>query len=150
MFAACCPAGDVWRDVDAARTGNLPFVFDPDMSFEKYVDYAMDVPMYFVYRKGQYVNALGQSWRDFMEVSESVQDRVCRTACAERFARIEGGVYRTIGAGHRLQHRQRRIVCRTGCRTGCAVLCAGQYTSYVSRSNMAVYEPIAGKLPRFC
>eukprot|EP00878_Enallax_costatus_P002682 GHUV01002870.1.p1 GENE.GHUV01002870.1~~GHUV01002870.1.p1 ORF type:complete len:428 (+),score=26.49 GHUV01002870.1:201-1484(+) len=59
--------GDVWTDVDAARTGNLPFVFEPDMSFEKYVDYAMDVPMYFVYRKGKYVNALGQSWRDFME-----------------------------------------------------------------------------------
>ena len=32
----------------------------------RYVDYAMDVPMYFVYRNGQYVNALGQSWRDFM------------------------------------------------------------------------------------
>ncbi|WIA13994.1 hypothetical protein OEZ85_002557 [Tetradesmus obliquus] len=59
--------GDVWTDVDAARTGNLPFVFEPDMSFDKYVDYAMDVPMYFVYRKGQYINALGQSWRDFME-----------------------------------------------------------------------------------
>lgn len=60
--------GAVWTDVDPARTGNLPFVFEPDMSFEKYVDYAMDVPMYFVYREGQYVNALGQSWRDFMEV----------------------------------------------------------------------------------
>lgn len=67
--AASLTAGDVWTDVDAARTGNLPFVFEPDMSFEKYVDYAMDVPMYFVYRKGQYINALGQSWRDFMEVS---------------------------------------------------------------------------------
>jgi hypothetical protein len=64
-------AGDVWTDVDAARTGNLPFVFELDMSFEKYVDYAMDVPMYFVYRKGQYINALGQSWRDFMEVRSS-------------------------------------------------------------------------------
>lgn len=62
------PTGAVWTDVDAARTGNLPFVFEPDMSFEKYVDYAMDVPMYFVYRDGKYINALGQSWRDFMEV----------------------------------------------------------------------------------
>lgn len=62
--------GDVWTDVDAARTGNLAFVFQPDMSFEKYVEYAMDVPMYFVYRKGHYVNALGQSWRDFMEVHQ--------------------------------------------------------------------------------
>jgi hypothetical protein len=67
--AVCCAAaGAVWTDVDAARTGNLPFVFEPDMSFEKYVDYAMDVPMYFVYREGKYINALGQSWRDFMEV----------------------------------------------------------------------------------
>jgi hypothetical protein len=58
----------VWMDVDAARTGGLPFVFDDDMSFERYVDYAMDVPMYFVYRKGKYINTLGMSWRDFMEV----------------------------------------------------------------------------------
>lgn len=106
--------GHVWTDVDAKRTGNLPFVFSKDMCFERcagaegewrgwgpvrsgcdaaalvraadatcfvlfvmrccpwltrlcsYVDYAMDVPMYFVYRNGKYVNALGQSWRDFM------------------------------------------------------------------------------------
>lgn len=58
----------VWMDVDKARTGGLPFVFDDDMSFERYVEYAMDVPMYFVYRKGKYINALGMSWRDFMEV----------------------------------------------------------------------------------
>lgn len=54
--------------MDAARTGNLPFVFESNMSFERYVDYAMTVPMYFVYRNGQYINALGQDWRDFMEV----------------------------------------------------------------------------------
>jgi len=59
--------GNVWTDVDKSRTGNLPFVFSPDMSFESYVDYAMDVPMYFVYRNGTYINALGQSWRDFMQ-----------------------------------------------------------------------------------
>lgn len=57
----------VWEDVDSSRCGNLPFVFEDNMSFERYVDYAMDVPMYFVYRKGQYINALGQSWRDFMK-----------------------------------------------------------------------------------
>lgn len=65
----------MWTDVDAARTGNLPFVFEPDMSFERYVEYAMDVPMYFVYRDGKYINALGQSWRDFMEVRETVRRR---------------------------------------------------------------------------
>ncbi|KIY94325.1 glutamate--cysteine ligase [Monoraphidium neglectum] len=57
----------VWMDVDKARTGGLPFVFEKGMSFERYVDYAMDVPMYFVYRKGKYIDALGMSWRDFME-----------------------------------------------------------------------------------
>ncbi|KAG2425992.1 hypothetical protein HXX76_013363 [Chlamydomonas incerta] len=58
--------GHVWTDVDASRTGNLPFVFEKDMCFESYVDYAMGVPMYFVYRNGQYINALGMSWKDFM------------------------------------------------------------------------------------
>lgn len=60
--------GHVWSDVDPARSGNLPFVFEDGFGFERYAQYAMDVPMYFVYRKEHgYVNALGQSWRDFME-----------------------------------------------------------------------------------
>jgi glutamate--cysteine ligase len=59
--------GDVWTDVDLSRTGGLPFVFDKrDFGFEDYVEYAMSVPMYFVYREGRYVDALGMSWRDFM------------------------------------------------------------------------------------
>ncbi len=56
----------IWRDLDADRTGMLPFVFDDGMGFERYVDYALDVPMYFVYREGRYIDALGQSFRDFM------------------------------------------------------------------------------------
>ena len=56
----------VWEDTDPDRTGMLPFVFDPSMSFERYVDYMLDVPMYFVYRDGQYIDASGQSFRDFM------------------------------------------------------------------------------------
>ncbi|MFD1508500.1 glutamate--cysteine ligase [Lacimonas salitolerans] len=56
----------VWRDLDASRTGMLPFVFEDGMGFERYVDYALDVPMYFVYRDGKYIDALGQSFRDFM------------------------------------------------------------------------------------
>ncbi len=55
----------IWTDTDPDRCGTLGFVFDPDMSFERYVDYALDVPMYFVYRDG-YINAAGQSFRDFM------------------------------------------------------------------------------------
>ena len=57
----------VWRDLDADRTGMLPFVFDQGFGFEQYVDYALDVPMYFVYRDGKYINALGQSFRDFLK-----------------------------------------------------------------------------------
>jgi glutamate--cysteine ligase len=44
----------------------LPFAFEPGFGFEAYVQYALDVPMYFVYRDGRYINALGQSFRDFM------------------------------------------------------------------------------------
>ncbi|MGE3710533.1 MAG: glutamate--cysteine ligase [Hyphomicrobiaceae bacterium] len=57
---------EVWRDTDKSRTGMLPFAFEPGMGFERYVDYALDVPMYFVYREGQYIDAAGASFRDFM------------------------------------------------------------------------------------
>jgi glutamate--cysteine ligase len=57
----------VWRDLDADRTGTVPFVFEDDFGFERWVDYALDVPMYFVYRDGVYIDALGQSFRDFMK-----------------------------------------------------------------------------------
>ncbi len=45
----------------------LPFVFEDGMGFERYVDFALDVPMYFVYRDGKYIDALGQSFRDFLD-----------------------------------------------------------------------------------
>jgi glutamate--cysteine ligase len=57
----------VWRDLDPDRTGTLPFVFEDGFGFEAWVDYALDVPMYFVYRDGKYVDALGQSFRDFLD-----------------------------------------------------------------------------------
>ena len=57
----------VWRHMDDARTGMLPFVFDEGFGFEAWVEYALDVPMYFVYRDGNYINALGQSFRDFLK-----------------------------------------------------------------------------------
>ena len=56
----------VWEDTDPDRTGMLPFVFDGDMGFEKYTDYMLDVPMYFVHRDGEYLDATGQSFRDFL------------------------------------------------------------------------------------
>ena len=57
----------IWRDLDADRTGMLPFVFEDGMGFQRYVDYALDVPMYFVYRNGKYIDALGQSFRYFLK-----------------------------------------------------------------------------------
>lgn len=57
----------VWTDVDPDRSGILPFVFDDNFGFEQYVDYALDVPMYFVARDGKYIDASGQSFRDFLD-----------------------------------------------------------------------------------
>ncbi|MBI2978236.1 MAG: glutamate--cysteine ligase [Rhodospirillales bacterium] len=56
----------VWTDTDPDRCGMLPFVFEDGFGFERYVDYMLDVPMYFVYRDGAYIDASGQSFRDFM------------------------------------------------------------------------------------
>ena len=57
----------IWRGLDDSRTGMLPFVFEDGMGFQRYVDWVLDVPMYFVYRDGRYINALGQSFRDFLK-----------------------------------------------------------------------------------
>ncbi len=56
----------IWTDTDPDRTGMLPFVFEDGFGFERWVDYILDVPMYFVYRDGRYLDASGQSFRDFM------------------------------------------------------------------------------------
>lgn len=58
---------EVWRDTDRNRTGMLPFVFENGMGYERYVDYALDVPMYFVYRSGNYIDVAGASFRDFLK-----------------------------------------------------------------------------------
>ena len=57
----------IWSDTDPARTGMLPFVFEDGFGYERYTDYALDVPMYFVYRDGEYIDAAGQSFRDFLK-----------------------------------------------------------------------------------
>ncbi|KAF6982411.1 hypothetical protein CFC21_000802 [Triticum aestivum] len=56
----------IWTDTDNNRSGMLPFVFDDTFGFEQYVDYALDVPMYFVYRNKTYIDCTGMSFRDFM------------------------------------------------------------------------------------
>ncbi|MCW5692810.1 MAG: glutamate--cysteine ligase [Pseudolabrys sp.] len=56
---------EIWRDTDNNRAGMLPFAFEDGMGFERYVDYALDVPMYFIKRGDQYIDASGKSFRDF-------------------------------------------------------------------------------------
>jgi glutamate--cysteine ligase len=56
----------IWTDTDPARTGMLPFVFEDGFGYERYVDYMLDVPMYFVFRDGKYIDAAGLSFRDFL------------------------------------------------------------------------------------
>ncbi len=57
----------IWRGLDNSRTGMLPWAFESGMGFQRYVDWVLDVPMYFVYRDGKYINALGQSFRAFLK-----------------------------------------------------------------------------------
>ena len=56
----------IWSDTDPHRTGMLPFVFEDGFGYERYADYMLDVPMYFVFRDGKYIDAAGQSFRDFL------------------------------------------------------------------------------------
>ena len=58
---------EIWRDTDPDRTGLLPFAFEPGMGFERYVDYALNVPMYFVYRDGRYIDVAGASFKHFLD-----------------------------------------------------------------------------------
>jgi len=58
---------EIWRDTDPDRSGMLPWAFEPGMGFERYVDYALNVPMYFVKRGERYIDVAGQSFRDLME-----------------------------------------------------------------------------------
>ena len=62
----------IWSDTDPQRTGMLPFVFEDGFGYERYADYALDVPMYFVYRGGRYLDAAGLSFRDFLRGELSI------------------------------------------------------------------------------
>jgi len=62
----------IWEDTDPARTGMLPFVFEDGFGYERYCDYALDVPMYFVFRDGKYIDAAGLNFRDFLDGKLSV------------------------------------------------------------------------------
>jgi glutamate--cysteine ligase len=58
---------EIWRDTDKARSGMLPFVFDEGMGYERYVDYALQVPMYFVKRGDIYHDVAGADFRALLE-----------------------------------------------------------------------------------
>ena len=62
----------IWSDTDPARTGMLPFVFEDGFGYERYAEYMLDVPMYFVYRDGKYIDAAGLSFRGFLKGELSV------------------------------------------------------------------------------
>lgn len=62
----------IWSDTDPHRTGMLPFVFDDSFGYERYVDYMLNVPMYFVYRDGKYIDASGLDFKDFLAGNLSV------------------------------------------------------------------------------
>ncbi|MEO7563822.1 MAG: glutamate--cysteine ligase [Sphingomicrobium sp.] len=57
----------IWEDTDPDRTGMLPFVFEDGFGYERYCDYILDVPMYFIFRDGKYLDAAGKSFRDFLD-----------------------------------------------------------------------------------
>jgi len=79
--------GEVWRDTDKNRTGNLPFAFESGMGYDRYVDYALDVPMYFIYRDGHYIDVAGASFRDFM--AGTLATRLGRPELADLTATID-------------------------------------------------------------
>ena len=56
----------IWLNTDPDRTGMLPFAFEDGFGYERYADYALDVPMYFVIRNKRYIDVAGESFRDFL------------------------------------------------------------------------------------
>ena len=62
----------IWSDTDPHRTGMLPFVFEDGFGYERWAQYMLDVPMYFVFRDGKYIDAAGLSFREFMDGKLSV------------------------------------------------------------------------------
>ena len=88
--------------MDRQRTGDLPFVFEPGFGFERYVEYILDVPMYFLYRNGTYVDTAGHSFRDFVEARarrHGATAQHSRATRGGRAARPSAGVLRAPTCG---------------------------------------------------
>ncbi len=81
---------EIWRDTDADRTGMLPWAFEPGMGYERYTDYALDVPMYFVKRGDRYIDVAGRSFRDLMagKLAELPGDRATVSDWANHISTI--------------------------------------------------------------
>ena len=113
---------EIWRDTDNARAGMLPFAFEPGMGFERYVDYALDVPMYFVKRGDVYHDVAGRELsrpargaargaarraRDDLGLGQSSLDDLSRSAAqalpgnARRRRRAAPSAFRVVGADGR-------------------------------------------------
>ena len=75
----------IWEDTDPDRTGMLPFVFEDGFGYERYCDYALDVPMYFVYRDGKYIDVAGEQLPRFPRRQAAAAAR--REAAADRLDR---------------------------------------------------------------
>jgi glutamate--cysteine ligase len=58
---------EIWRDTDNQRSGMVPFIYEPGMSYERYVDYALDIPMYFFYRDGKYIDMTDTTFRQMLD-----------------------------------------------------------------------------------
>ncbi len=165
---------EVWRDTDRRRTGMLPFAFEDGMGYERYVDYALDVPMYFVYRDGRYIDASGASFRDFLRRQAAAaagrdadarrlvgppDDAVPRGAAqalprdARRRRRALAAHLRAAGVLGRaaLRRRRRSMPPGSSSRTGprrSARACATRYRE--RRSRPASIRHRAGHCPRRC
>jgi glutamate--cysteine ligase len=63
----------IWEDTDPDRCGFLPFIFDEGFGFERWVDYLLDIPMYFIYRNEKYLPANGMTFRDFMNGKHQIE-----------------------------------------------------------------------------
>jgi glutamate--cysteine ligase len=72
---------EIWRDTDNARSGMIPFAFEDGMGYERYVDYALDVPMYFVKRGEEYIDVSGSSFRDFFADARMPPSRASARPC---------------------------------------------------------------------
>ena len=115
-------------DTDNARAGMLPFVFEDGFGFERYVEYALDVPMYFVMRDGKFVNCAGESFRAFLEWPAAATAR--RIADAARLGRsshhdFPGSAAEEISGNARLRCGQGRDALRASRFVGRAVLQSG-------------------------